>query len=73
MFALNNLYKKYLRNKKVLYVAFMDLEKAYDGNDRDALRKVLCTYGVGGYILEAEGSFHQKNKVHAPTGSEEGE
>ncbi len=31
-----------------MYAAFMDLEKAYDRVDREALWRVLKIYGVGG-------------------------
>ncbi len=34
-----------------LYAAFMDLEKAYDRVDREALWSVLYIYGVGGQLF----------------------
>ena len=37
VFALKNVCEKYLEKQMDLYVAFMDLEKAYDRVDRDAL------------------------------------
>ncbi len=33
--------------------SFMDIEKAYDRVDRDALWSVLKIYGVGGQLLKA--------------------
>ncbi len=40
----------YLGKDKKLYAAFMDLEKAYDRVDREALWSVLRIYGVGGQL-----------------------
>ncbi len=34
----------------LLYAAFMDLKKAYDRVNRDALWSVLKIYGVGGQL-----------------------
>ena len=34
--------------KRKVYVAFMDLEKAYDRVDRDAMWQVMEIYGIGG-------------------------
>ena len=33
---------------KDMYFAFLDLEKAYDRVDRDAMYNVLRLYGIGG-------------------------
>ena len=40
--------EKYLAKGKDVYFAFMDLEKAYDRVDRDAMWNVLRLYGVVG-------------------------
>ena len=42
--------KKY-RRKNVVYVGFMDLEKAYDKVNREALWQVLRMYDVGDKLL----------------------
>ena len=34
-----------------MYFAFLDLEKAYDRVDRDAMWNVLILYGIGGRLL----------------------
>ena len=39
------------RIKNVVYVGFMDLEKAYDTVNRAALWQVLRMYDVGGKLL----------------------
>ena len=71
VFALKNVCEKYLDKQRDLYVAFMDLEKAYDRVDREALWKVLRIYGVGGKLLEAVRSFYQGCKACVRVGNEE--
>ena len=39
------------RRKNVVYVGFMDLEKAYDMVNREALWQILRIYDVGGKLL----------------------
>ena len=48
IFAVRHLCEKYLGVSKKVYMAFMDLEKAYDRIDRDALWQIMRIYGVGG-------------------------
>ena len=38
-------------NKNIVYVGFMDLEKAYDRVDREELWQVLRMHDVGGKLL----------------------
>ncbi len=38
----------------------MDLEKTYDGVDREALWSVLKIYGVGGQLLKGIQAFIEK-------------
>ena len=40
--------EKYLAREKESFWAFMDLEKAYDRVDREALWRMLSLYGIGG-------------------------
>ncbi len=51
IFAMKRLVEEYLGKDKK-YAAFMDLEKAYDWVDREALWNVLYIYGVGGQLLK---------------------
>ena len=44
---MKQLCEKYLGVNKDIYMAFMDLEKAYNRIDRDALWQGLKIYGVG--------------------------
>ena len=43
--------EKYLEKGKDVYFAFLDLEKAYDRVDRDAMWNVLKLCGIGGRLL----------------------
>ena len=49
-------------NKEV-YMAFMDLEKAYDIIDRNALWQVLKIYGVGINLLKALQIFYCESRA----------
>ena len=56
------------------YVGFMDLEKAYDRVQREALRQVLRMYGVGGKLLNGITSMyvHSLACVKVKEGDSEG-
>ena len=47
-FVVRQICEKYVRKGKDVYFAFLDLEKAYDRVDRDAMWNVLRLYGVDG-------------------------
>ena len=47
LFVMRQLCEKFLAKGKDFFWAFMDLEKAYDRVDRDALWQLLRLYGVG--------------------------
>ena len=55
--------ERFLEKSRKLYIAFMDLEKAYDRVDRTALWKVLEIYGVGGRLLQAVKSFYENSRA----------
>ncbi len=57
---MKRLVEGYLRKDKKLYAAFMDLEKAYDRVDRDALWSVLRIYGVSGQLLKGYRLFIER-------------
>ncbi len=44
--------EKYLAKGKKVFWTFMDLEKAYDRNDREGLWTVLRLYGISGRLLK---------------------
>ena len=53
MFALRQVCEKYLRIGKVVFWAFLDLEKAYDTIDRRGMWQMLRVYGVLKKIVES--------------------
>ncbi len=57
---MKRLVEGYLGKDKKLYAAFMDLEKAYDRIDREALWSVLRIYGVGGQLLKGIQAFYKE-------------
>ncbi len=70
IFAMNLLVEENLGKDKQLCSAFMELEKAYDREDRDALLSVLKIYGVGGQLLKEIQAFYREAN---PCGSMLGE
>ena len=52
VFAVRQICEKMLGKHQEVFWAFMDLEKAYDRIDREALWQVLRVYGVGGLCSE---------------------
>ena len=63
IFAVRQICEKYMMKQKDVYMAFMDLEKAYDRVDRDALWQVLRIYGVGERLLQGVQSFYEDSKA----------
>ena len=53
-----------------MYFAFLDLEKAYDRVDRDAMWNVLRLYGIGGRLLRGVKSFYVGSKACVRVGNE---
>ncbi len=51
--------EKYLETDRMMFAAFMYLEKAYDRVDRKGLWDTLRVYGVGGKLLEGIKSFYE--------------
>ena len=55
--------EEYLENDEKLYTAFMDLEKAYDRVNREALWNVLKIYGVGEQLLAGVKVFYRETSA----------
>ena len=53
IFAIKQIVEKTIEKDKKTYMAFVDLEKAYDSVSREKLWKVLDEYGVKGKLLQA--------------------
>ncbi len=70
MFAVKRLVTEYLGKDKKLYAAFMDLEKAYDRVNREALWGVLQIYDVGGQLLKGVQAFYREANACVRVGGE---
>ena len=70
IFAVRQISEKYLAKGKEVFWAFMDLEKAYDRVDREALWQVVGLYEVGGKLLRALKSFYVGSKACVRVGNE---
>ncbi len=65
------LVEEYLGKDKKLYCsAFMDLEKAYNRVDREALWSVLKIYGVGRQLLKGMQAFYRETNASVRVGGE---
>ncbi|MEL7520935.1 MAG: reverse transcriptase family protein, partial [Cyanobacteria bacterium J06553_1] len=73
VFSLKQLSEKYIGKGKDLYVAYMDLEKAYDRIDRDAMWGVLQMYGINGNLLRAIQSLYADSEGSVRVCREESE
>ena len=51
IFTLKQIGEKTRKKERRVYVDFMDLEKAYDRVNREALRQVLSIYDMSGKLL----------------------
>merc|ERR1711895_129466 len=70
IFVVRQLCEKLKEKRKLVYMAFMDLEKAYDRVDREALWQVLRIYGIGGRVLRGIMSFYVEGKACVRVGGE---
>jgi len=59
IFNMRMVIEKMLAKDKKVYAAFMDLEKAYDRVDWEAMWDVLKVYGVGGRLLSGVKAFYR--------------
>ena len=72
VFVMKQMSEKFVDKSKCLYVAFLDLEKAYDRVDRDAMGRVLGMYGINGQLLKAVQSLYEKSEACVRVCREEG-
>ena len=68
-FIVRQICEKYLGKGKDVYFAFLDLEKAYDRVDRDAMWNVLRMYGIGGKLLRAVQSMYADSRACVRVGN----
>ena len=69
VFVVRQICEKFLEKGKDVFWAFMDLEKAYDRVDREALWNVLQVYGIGGSLLKAVRSFYMSSRACVRVGN----
>ena len=63
IFAVKQLVEKTNEKDKKIYMAFVDLEKAYDNVSREKLWKVLDEYGVKGRLLKATQALYMDGRA----------
>ena len=70
VFAVIQVCEKYLANRKDVFWAFKDLEKATDTIDRHGMWQMPRVYGVGRKLLKAVQSFYVDSRVCARMGND---
>ena len=70
IYIVRQICEKYLGKGEDVYFAFLDLEKAYDRVDTDAVWNVLRLYGIGGRLLRGVKSLYVGNKACVRVGNE---
>ncbi len=70
IFAMKMLVEEYLGKVKKLYATYMNLEKAYNKVDREALRSVLQIYGVARQLLKGIKAFYGEANACVRVGGE---
>ena len=63
IFVLKQLVEKNREKSNELYVAFLDLEKAYDTVRRDELWKEMHECGVDGYLIRSMSSLYDGSRA----------
>uniref|UniRef100_A0A8C8DHP6 ribonuclease H n=1 Tax=Oryzias sinensis TaxID=183150 RepID=A0A8C8DHP6_9TELE len=69
VFVVRQVCEKFLAKGREVFWAFMDLEKAYDRIDREALWVVLSMYGIDGSLLEGVKSFYRNSRACVRVGN----
>jgi hypothetical protein len=72
-YTLRSIMYKCQRYKQPLYMAFVDLRKAYDSIPRDALWRVLSTYGVDAKVTELLADLHTGTQAAVKLAGEHGD
>ena len=70
IFIVRQICEKYLGKGKDVYFVFLNLEKAYDRVDRDAMWNVLRLYGIGNRLLRGVKSLYVGSKACIRVGNE---
>jgi exonuclease III len=72
-YTLRSIMYKCQRYKQPLYLAFVDLRKAYDSIPRDALWRVLAAYGVEPKVIELLADLHTGTQAAVKLAGEHGD
>ena len=73
VFVMKQMSEKMVDKKKCLYAAYMDLEKAYDRIDREAMWGILSMYGISGQLMKAIQSLYERSEACVRVCREESE
>jgi hypothetical protein len=73
VFTLRSIMHKCHRYNQPLYLAFVDLRKAYDSIPRDALWRVLSVYGVDKKVVDLLADLHTGTQAAVKLASSKGE
>ena len=65
--------ENFVNKNKSLHVAYMNLEKAHDRVDREAMWRVLGMYGINGQLLKVVQSLYEKSEACVRVCREESE
>ena len=60
---LKQMKEKFVDKNKSLYVAYMDVKKAYDMVDREAIWRALGMYGINDQTLKAVQILYEKSEA----------
>ena len=63
IFVVKQIVEKTIEKNKNTYMAFVDLEKAYDNMSREKLWKMLDKYGINGMLLRAIQALYVGSKA----------
>jgi len=69
VFAMRQVYEKYLEKGQDVLWAFMNLEKAYDRINREGLWNVLRVYGLAGRLLKGVKCFYVNSRTCVRVGN----
>ena len=73
VFVMKQISEKFVDKNKCLYVAYMDLDIAYERVDKEPMWRVLGMCGINGQLLKAVQSLYEKSEVCVRVCGEEGE
>ena len=73
IFILRNIIEQSLEWNTVLYLVFVDYEKAFDSIDRDTLWKIMKSYGIPDKFIAIVRAFYRNNRAAVLHGDSQSE